>query len=943
MPKRAFSITGLLKLLVVAVLAVCMLAAAAGCGAPRLSTPSGLNINELDLTLNWNDVSGAAYYTVRIRGNDVDDEVLASNNSYSLERYAPGGYTVSVRAEAGANAGNSSSRWSQAIEFERPYENGLTMELTDSNTAFEVTGIGTASGDIVIPDTYRGLPVTSVAERAFINNTSVTAVTVGANVKEIGDYAFANCYGIASLTLPEGLESIGANAFQSCREITSLTLPDSLTALGANAFQFCRGLTAVTIGNGLTELSASVFDNCTSLASVTIPDSVTTIGNSAFSRCTSLASVDIGANVAEIGDDAFSGCTALTSMTMPESVKIVGEAAFYGCTALADVTLGGATEQIGRAAFRDTALWKQNEANYIGDWFVGVEFTGDNYTVEPLKEGTVGIADYAFTQSSYNSQNQLVVEGYTFGSTYTLPDSVKYIGTGAFCNCDIPGIVIGGGAEIIGERAFAGSTIYNAVLGAYDSSAEGGLGESSLREIGNEAFSACGELADIAIPLSVERIGTYAFRDSGIWTADKTEVYAGGWLVGYNPSDVITTVAVDEGTVGVADYVFAWMDDIVTVSLPEGLNKLGQGTFYNCTGLIAVSLPEGLAEISDYTFYGCSNLMMPDLPSTLTRIGRSAFYRCALGTAGANNNDTDEDILELPAGVTEIGAYAFYDTGFEYEDPDATGSDEDRMKNGGIDAVIIGDRVESIGDYAFFRMGSLKQVTIGNSVKSIGSRAFYRCEELTSVTFGTAVESIGDYAFYRCTSLTSAILPATVNDVGNYAFYRCTSLERASLGSASRIGDYAFFGCAALGELSLPAQLTSIGNQAFRGCSAITGVTLGGNVSFIGSHAFYGCSLMTFYTSADSAAEGWNIRWNSSYRAVVWNCEISAEGYLVSFTYDEGSISNLSETTPLTAPVRDGYNFEGFATVSGGDVAYGLADIGKVPAGTTLYAVWAEA
>ena len=100
---------------------------------------------------------------------------------------------------------------------------------------------------------------------------------------------------------------------------------------------------------------------------------------------------------------------------------------------------------------------------------------------------------------------------------------------------------------------------------------------------------------------------------------------------------------------------------------------------------------------------------------------------------------------------------------------------------------------------------------------------------------------------------------------------------------------------------------------------------------------------MTFYTSADSADEGWNIRWNSSYRAVVWNCEISAEGYLVSFTYDEGSISNLSETTPLTAPVRDGYNFEGFATVSGGDVAYGLADIGKVPAGTTLYAVWAEA
>ena len=326
MPKRAFSITGLLKLLVVAVLAVCMLAAAAGCGAPRLSTPSGLNINELDLTLNWNDVSGAAYYTVRIRGNDVDDEVLASNNSYSLERYAPGGYTVSVRAEAGANAGNSSSRWSQAIEFERPYENGLTMELTDSNTAFEVTGIGTASGDIVIPDTYRGLPVTSVAERAFINNTSVTAVTVGANVKEIGDYAFANC---AQLTV-------------------DLSTATAVTSIGMGAFSGCTGITEFAPGEGegsqLERIGAFAFAN-SSLRSVDLSNTkVTDIDAGAFSGCVWLASFKFSAEIENIGVNAFDGCAVLADngIHIPEGTAIayIGDFAFRGTDVTADKFVG---------------------------------------------------------------------------------------------------------------------------------------------------------------------------------------------------------------------------------------------------------------------------------------------------------------------------------------------------------------------------------------------------------------------------------------------------------------------------------------------------------------------------------------------------------------------------------------------------------------------------
>ena len=53
------------------------------CGTP-LPAPSGVNIDEITLTLSWNPVNGADYYTVRIDGNGGSQEVDSGKNSYSL-------------------------------------------------------------------------------------------------------------------------------------------------------------------------------------------------------------------------------------------------------------------------------------------------------------------------------------------------------------------------------------------------------------------------------------------------------------------------------------------------------------------------------------------------------------------------------------------------------------------------------------------------------------------------------------------------------------------------------------------------------------------------------------------------------------------------------------------------------------------------------------------
>ena len=75
---------------------------------------------------------------------------------------------------------------------------------------------------------------------------------------------------------------IGNGAFVRCAGLTSVTIPDSVTSIGYKAFYGCTGLTSVTIGNSVTSIGWAAFSDCTGLTSITIPDSVTSIGSDAF-------------------------------------------------------------------------------------------------------------------------------------------------------------------------------------------------------------------------------------------------------------------------------------------------------------------------------------------------------------------------------------------------------------------------------------------------------------------------------------------------------------------------------------------------------------------------------------------------------------------------------------------------------------------------------------
>ncbi|AKB31416.1 Chitin binding protein [Methanosarcina siciliae HI350] len=357
--------------------------------------------------------------------NNGTVDSTARNPGYTYD--APGTYSVSL---------NVSNPWGSDSEVKTDYitiaETVDNFTYTSDGTSVTITGYTGSGGDVVIPGTIGGLPVTTIASSAFKSNTaltsviipdsvttiggsafygctSLTSVTIGNNVTTIDTYAFYGCTALTSVVIPDSVTSIGERAFYGCSALSSATIGNGVTSIGKYMFYQCTNLASATIGNNVTTIGDSAFRYCTALTSVTIPDSVTSIGSYAFQDCgltsltipnsvisigdytfrdTGLISADIPDSVTSIGSGAFRGCTALTSVTIPDSVTSIDGSVFRDCTALTSVTIPDSITEIGKYAFRDcttlTSVTVGNNVTTIGDYafrdctaLTSVMFTGN--------------------------------------------------------------------------------------------------------------------------------------------------------------------------------------------------------------------------------------------------------------------------------------------------------------------------------------------------------------------------------------------------------------------------------------------------------------------------------------------------------------------------------------------------------------------------------------
>src|SRR5712691_4247888 len=84
---------------------------------------------------------------------------------------------------------------------------------TTNNGAITITGYTGPGGDVTIPDTINGYPVTSIGYEAFYSCDSLTSVTIPNSVTSIGGYAFYYCTSLTNVTIPNSVTNIGSYAF----------------------------------------------------------------------------------------------------------------------------------------------------------------------------------------------------------------------------------------------------------------------------------------------------------------------------------------------------------------------------------------------------------------------------------------------------------------------------------------------------------------------------------------------------------------------------------------------------------------------------------------------------------------------------------------------------------------------------------------------------------
>ena len=147
----------------------------------------------------------------------------------------------------------------------------LTFRLNSSSSYEVAMAHEWIKGDVIIPEVYEGLPVTSIQERGF-SSCQITSIFIPSSIKEIGIYAFQYCSSLTTVTLNEGLKVIDEYAFWMCESLSSIVIPDSVTRICEHAFGECHSLETAQIGSGLFILEKAVFSWCWSLESITISE-----------------------------------------------------------------------------------------------------------------------------------------------------------------------------------------------------------------------------------------------------------------------------------------------------------------------------------------------------------------------------------------------------------------------------------------------------------------------------------------------------------------------------------------------------------------------------------------------------------------------------------------------------------------------------------------------
>ena len=509
---------------------------------------------------------------------------------------------------------------------ESDYSVGLKYSLNTDEKGYTVVGIGYCEDtDLVIPATYRELPVTAIGSKAFEYNRSFTSVSIPASVTTIGEYAFAHC-SVTTVTFAANskLTTLDEYAFFLSSSLQSIALPDGVTTIGVAAFNGCNNITSISIPDSVTTIENRALDFDSS--AFTVYNNAKYLGNSTNPYLVLVRAIDTSITTCNIHTDtkliyafAFTDCTLLTSVTIPDSVTIIGNSVFYKCDALESLIIGSGVTSIGDGIIYYESYDAKLKSVYYGGsaekWnTIAIGKYNGNLTdatryyysaTAPLEEGNFWhyIEDvptvWTYTTVTFDlnaeaDSDTLESAKYYYSASCTLPTLER------------PGYV------------FKGWTLDNSVETPV-------IFTDAVWQITDDtvAFTAVWEVDS---------------QMTGFTFTTKAVVVGGGTqnsctITGYTGSG--GDVVIPNGVTTIGNGIFQFNNSITSVVIPDSVTTIGDNAFDQCESLKTVTFGTNsqLTTIGGSAFSFCPNIESISISDSVTSIGKNAFYYCnALST-----------------------------------------------------------------------------------------------------------------------------------------------------------------------------------------------------------------------------------------------------------------------------------------------------------------------
>ena len=502
--------------------------------------------------------------------------------------------------------------------------NVIRYTTTDEATITpqNISGFGNNAG--IVENTYENgqgimrfnTAVTEIPYNAFSNKATLKTISLPGTVLEIESNAFSNAASLETVHLNEGLIGIYSQAFNNCKKLTTLEVPSSALYLD-NAFRFSSIATfsgPLATEDGVCLISDGLLIGAAPAAEkgdFTIPPGVKAVDDYVFQDDTTLTSLTIPAGVESIGAYSFSACRKMKSVMIEEGVVSIGDYAFAHCTLFDNsgetpVPVNGL-----ETASLPKSIQKLGNSLFMGDELLQA-FSGSL-----IEDPSLLVFDGEIKAVALGDRTE-----------FTVPSSVKVIGPTAFAYLSgLTKVTVSEGVESIGENAFMSCSNLEEVdiqgnvtlettpfrnctkLVKFSGPMAGGDGKCLIS--GGVLLAAAPGVTDFVVPAGVTKIGNNAFMNSpvssvtfndGLKEIGEQAFYFCSQLAAINIPGSVTTIG---------NNAFFFCQKLATITLNEGLQTIGDYAFYLCGNSAVGGIPEIIIP-STVTSIGASALMIPE-------------------------------------------------------------------------------------------------------------------------------------------------------------------------------------------------------------------------------------------------------------------------------------------------------------------------------------------